>query len=298
MSYELKKEIRLIEDPDSTIWHLQEYDQQGATDGIEYIPCRHGMDIYCSAELIYNHTLYYHRGVGYRAGSCGKDEWIGGEIHRVHDAFDRTVTLSLLGFDDEFTAFGIEITKTKRGNESYSFSAQNGLCLLIALNEESFKKFASRIKSEVAIKHIKIGLAEGFYHDKRSEYSEPRKYKILTDEVDRNLDGETHVQTINNTSQNSVTTPPRLGPVKSISFHFHEGGKTASHYSSEKSDDDYQQNDVLETLAKTPSFEETVSSQILHPRNPNHILVTRLLTPLILPLWVIAITLLVMFFQD
>jgi len=167
-----------------------------------------------------------------------------------------------------------------------------GLCLLIALNEENFNKIASRIRSEVVIKYIKIGLAEGFYHDKGSEFSEPRKYKILTDEVDRDLDGETHVQTIKNTSQNSKITPPRLGPVKSISFRFH------AHYSSEKSDDDYQQHDVVESLAKAPSFEEMVSSQILHPRNPNHILVTRLLTPLIFPLWVIAITLLVMFFRD
>ena len=328
--YELNRTIKLNNDseyPSLYSWSLEEYDSEGNKVGLEFITQQIG-SIYLNVERLayingFNRGEYDDDSSEFR-----ESEDIYGTLtpNNPHLPSWRQNTFSMFGADREVKHFGLEIRRTDDGESGDSqnryrplskgllnskqescymrgfvgykedggldiepHEAEDSLFLRVYLNEERFNKIVQHIKNGTKARHIRLGHVDGFYNVWTPSIH-LESIKILSDDTSGYGEDERYVQQIDMPKKSDIT-PPRLGKVYDFDIVFEIESNILINDDKENEDvykDDYE----IDNPVKLESSTDVISSQLSQISDLGLKLSKLSLDALRLPLWIIAITLL------
>jgi len=330
-NHELNRTIKLNENADNSLysWHLQEYDSEGNKVGYEFIPMQTG-SIYLDVEkLSYRNHFRKHWGDESESSEFSESEHIYGELKtRKEGSFwwRTTNTFSMFGTDREIKYFNIEIHKTDDGQKGDTASmlrtfetidskkegcyltgyvgrkddgdidvepsdAKDSLYISVYLNEERFNKIVQYIKDGVNANYISIGHAEGFYNQWTPSIN-LGDIKVLSDYCAGFGKDEPYVQQVEAAKECDIT-PPRTGRLFDFVIDFKVESNIFIDDDKENEDEDVYEDDYeIDNPVKLESSTDVISSQLSQISDLGLKLSKFSLDALRLPLWIIAITLL------
>jgi len=329
-NHELNRTIKLNKNADNSLysWHLQEYDSEGNKVGYEFIPMQTG-SIYLDVEKLTYLDSFKRSGYDVKSSEFSESEHIYGEL-TPNDPYVpswRQNTFSMFGTDREIKHFGITIYRTddgqlgdtrsrlagkkglidskKEGCDLVSFigskedgdldiephEAEDSLYISVYLNEERFNKIVQYIKDGVNANYISIGHAEGFYNQWTPSIN-LGDIKVLSDYCAGFGKDEPYVQQVE-TAKECDITPPRTGRLFDFIIDFKVESNIFIDDDKENEDEDVYKDDYeIDNPVKLESSTDVISSQLSQISDLGLKLSKFSLDALRLPLWIIAITLL------
>mgnify|MGYP003978994949 FL=1 len=293
-------------------WSLEEYDSEGDKVTSSFIPMQTGSIILGVEKLEYRHNF---EGLGWEPDTAGisESEFITGTLKTKADAredISTTNSFSMFGTDRKIKTVGIEIHKVDndyRTEESFNLSghigyeteadmdlpaqkAEDALIISVVLNEERFNKIVQYIKDGIYPSYVTIGDAEGIYNQ-WSPSIHLGDIKILTDEMDYTKDNSFQQQL--EIPKDCDIKPPRLGKLNEFDFGFLISSAKSVDKDNENEDEDYFEDDYESDISdEKESPIDVISSQLSEMSNFSMQAFKYLKTPL----WIIAITLLLILF--
>ena len=309
--YELNRTIKLNNESEYSSlysWSLEEYDSEGKKVTEAFIPMQIG-SIYLDVENLTYHDNFEGSGYEPKSSEVIESEHISGKLKTQEDSRTPVYTgnrFSMFGTDREIKEFGIEIYKvdnSDRTEENFHVSgyigwkedgdldvpahdAEDALYIIVVLKEEKFNKIVQHIKDGINAKYVRIGNAEGFYN-RWTPSIHLEDIKILTDAKDYG-DDESYIQQVEIAEECDIT-PPRLGKLKKFNIGFWIGSSISFDNNNENDDEDYYKDDFeTDNLDEQESSSDVISSQLSQISDLGKFS----LGTLRLPLWIIAITLL------
>jgi len=291
-------------------WSLEEYDSEGKKVTEAFIPMQIG-SIYLDVEkLIYLNNF---QGSGYepKSSKITESEFISGTLKTQADRrkdISTSNTFSMFGTNREIKTFGIEIYKVDndyRSEESFNLTGwigfeteadmdlpaqeiEDAIYITVVLNEERFNKIVQNIKDGIHPNQVKINHAEGFYNSWTPSIH-LRDIKILTDEKERYGDENTPYAQQIEIPEDCDITPPRIGKLRDFNIGFLiESNESVDENSETEDEDYYEDDDELDNANEQESSTDIISSQLSQISDLGNLA----LRALKLPLWIIAITLL------
>jgi len=328
-NHELNRTIKLNENADNSLysWHLQEYDSEGNKVGYEFIPMQTG-SIYLDVEKLTYLDSFKRSGYDVKSSEFSESEHIYGEL-TPNDPYVpswRQNTFSMFGTDREIKHFGITIYRTddgqlgdtrsrlagkkglidskKEGCDLVSFigskedgdldiephEAEDSLYISVYLNEERFNKIVQHIKDGIRVRHISIAHADGFYNAWTPSIH-LEDIKVLSDSTTFEKDAP-YIQQVE-TAKKCDITPPRVGKVYGFDMVFEIESNILVNDDKENEDEDVYKDDYeIDIPVKLESSTDVISSQLSQISDLGLKLSKFSLDALRLPLWIIAITLL------
>jgi hypothetical protein len=328
-NHELNRTIKLNENADNSLysWHLQEYDSEGNKVGYEFIPMQTG-SIYLDVEKLTYLDSFKRSGYDVKSSEFSESEHIYGEL-TPNDPYVpswRQNTFSMFGTDREIKHFGITIYRTddgqlgdtrsrlagkkglidskKEGCDLVSFigskedgdldiephEAEDSLYISVYLNEERFNKIVQHIKDGIRVRHISIAHADGFYNAWTPSIH-LEDIKVLSDSTTFEKDAP-YIQQVE-TAKKCDITPPRVGKVYGFDMVFEIESNILVNDDKENEDEDVYKDDYeIDNPVKLESSTDVISSQLSQISDLGLKLSKFSLDALRLPLWIIAITLL------
>lgn len=230
----------------------------------------------------------------------------------------------MFGTDREIKDFGIEIYKTDNGDTGKKLSwrerivdskkencylsgyigwqqdeeldvtsheAEDSLYIIVILKEERFNKIVQYIKDGVDARYISIGHADGFYNQWTPSIH-LGSIKVLSDDRTGFGENETYVQQVE-AAKGCDITPPRIGRLVDFNIDFNIESNIFIDDDKENEDDDVYEDDYeIDNPIKLESSTDVISSQLSQMSDLGLKLSKFSLDALRLPLWIIAITLL------
>ena len=329
-NHELNRTIKLNENADNSLysWHLQEYDSEGNKVGYEFIPMQTG-SIYLDVEkLSYRNHFRKDWGDESESSEFSESEHIHGELKTQKKGlfwWRTTNTFSMFGTDREIKYFNIEIHKTDDGQKGDTASmlrtfetidskkegcyltgyvgrkddgdidaepsdAEDSLYISVYLNEERFNKIVQHIKDGIRVRHISIAHADGFYNAWTPSIH-LEDIKVLSDSTTFEKDAP-YIQQVE-TAKKCDITPPRVGKVYGFDMVFEVESNILVNDDKENEDEDVYKDDYeIDIPVKLESSTDVISSQLSQISDLGLKLSKFSLDALRLPLWIIAITLL------
>jgi len=330
-NHELNRTIKLIEDADCPLykWYLQEYDSNGDKVGLEFITQQIG-SIYLNVERLTYINGFNKSGYADDSSEFHESEHVYGTLtpDDPHVPSWRQNTFSMFGTDREIKHFGLEIHRTDDGERGDSHNrfrplskgllnskqescymigfvghkedgdidvksheAEDSLYLTVYLNEERFNKIVQHMKNGTKVRHIKLGHVDGFYNVWTPSIH-LESIKILSDDSSGYGKDERYVQQIDMPKKSDIT-PPRLGKVYGFDMVFEIESNILVNDDKENEDeyvykDDYE----IDSPVILESSTDVISSQLSQISDLGLKLSKFSLDALRLPLWIIAITLL------
>jgi len=331
MDYQLNK-IKLNNDSEYSSlysWSLEEFDSEDNKVKEGFIPMQIG-SVYLSVEKLVYHNNFEGSKYGQESSGFIESEHISGELKTQKKDFQlhqpTSNTFSMFGTDRKIKNFSIQIYKTDNGDrgklssfhgkkidskkENAYFSAHMGwkedgdldvaphaaedsLYISIFLKEEKFNKIVKHINDGVNAQFFRIGHAEGFYN-MWTPSIHLEDIKILSDQKNFGKD-EPYVQQVEIPKECDIT-PPRLGRLYDFSIYFSIESNISVDDNIENIDEDDYKDDFESDNSVEDSWTEVVSHQLNQIENSGLNLSKSSLVALRLPLWIIAITLLLIFF--
>jgi hypothetical protein len=329
MNHELNRTIKLNDDSEYSSlysWSLEEYDSEDNKVEEGFIPMQIG-SIYLNVEKLVYHNNFEGSKYGQESSGFKESEHIQGELKTQKDFQLRqptTNTFSMFGTDREIKDFAIEIYKTDNGDTGKSMSlrknikidskkenayfsahigwqedgdldvephaAEDSLFINIFLKEEKFNKIVKYINDGVNAKIFRIGHADGFYN-RWSPSIHLEDIKILSDQRSFEKD-EPYLQQVEMPKECDIT-PPRLGRLYDFDIHFCiESNISVDDNNENEDEDDYKDDYETDNPVELESSTDVISSQLSQISDLGLKLSKSSLVALRLPLWIIAITLL------
>jgi len=329
MNHELNRTIKLNDDSKYTSlysWSLEEYDFEGNKVEEGFIPMQIG-SIYLNVEKLAYRNNFEGLEDGPESSKFNESEHIHGELKTLEDSSplfnNNTNTFSMFGTDREIKHFGIEIYKTDNGERGKGFSrsgrtidskkenyfltghigwqedgdldipphaAEDSLYIVVILKEERFNKIKQYIKDGFNPRYISIRHADGFYNQWTPSLH-LGSIKILSDDCAFGKD-EPYVQQVEMTKECNIT-PPRIGKLYDFNIHFCiESNISVDDNNENEYEDDYKNDYETDGPVELESSTDVISSQLSQISDLGLKLSKSSLAALRLPLWTIAITLL------
>ena len=330
MNHELNRTIKLNNDSEYSSlysWSLEEYDSEDNKVEEGFIPMQIG-SIYLNVERLAYYNNFEGSKYGQESSGFKESEHILGELKTLKQNSQlhqpTTNKFSMFGTDREIKDFAIEIYKTDNGDtgkskslrknlkidskkeNAYFFAhigyqadedldlaaqaAEDSLYINIFLKEEKFNKIVQYIKDEVNAKFIRIGHADGFYN-RWTPSIHLEDIKILSDERSFEKD-EPYLQQVEMPKECDIT-PPRLGKLYDLTIHFAiESNISVDDNNENEDEDDYKDDYETDNHVELESSNDVISSQLSQISDLGKFS----LSALRLPLWIIAITLLLILF--
>jgi hypothetical protein len=329
MNHELNRTIKLNDDSEFSplySWSLEEFDSEDNKVEEGFIPMQIG-SVYLSVErLVYYNSI---EGSKYGQESSGfqESEHIQGELKTLkqHSQLRQPTsnTFSMFGTDREIKDFAISIYKTDNGDtgKGMSFSgkkidskkenayfsasigwqddedldlpahsAEDSLFINVFLKEEKFNKILKYINDGVNAKFMRIGHTDGFYN-KWTPSIHLEDIKILSDDKSFEKD-EPYLQQVEIPKECDIT-PPRLGRLYDFNIHFSiESNISVDDNNENEDEDDYKDDYETDNPVELESSTDVISYQLSQISDLGLKLSKSSLVALRLPLWIIAITLL------
>jgi hypothetical protein len=327
--HELNRTIKLIEDADNPLykWYLQEYDSNGDKVGLEFITQQIGTIRLHIEKLTYIDS-FKRSGYDVKSSEFSESEHIYGKL-TPNDPYVpswRQNTFSMFGTDREIKHFGIEIYRTddgqlgdtrsrlagkkglidskKEGCNLLGFigskedgdldiephEAEDSLYISVYLNEERFNKIVQHIKDGIRVRHISIEHTDGFYNAWTPSIH-LEDIKVLSGNTTFEKD-EPYIQQVETTKKCDIT-PPRVGKVYGFDMVFEIESNILVNDDKENEDEDVYKDDYeIDNPVKLESSTDVISSQLSQISDLGLKLSKFSLDALRLPLWIIAITLL------
>jgi len=312
-------------------WHLQEYDSNGDKAGLEFITQQIG-SIYLSVERLTYINNFKRWGYDDDSSEFRESEHIYGTLTVDAPGVPswRQNTLSMFGTDREIKYFFLEIYRIDDGESGDNWNrarplnkelrnskkencymtgligrkedgdldvdphdAEDSLFLSVYLNEERFNKIVQHVKDGTKVRHIRLGHVDGFYNVWTPSIH-LESIKILSDDTSFLEKEEQHLQQVDIPKKSDIT-PPRLGKVYGFDMMFEIISNIPIHNDKENEDEDedvYKDDNDTGNLIKSESSADVVSSQISQISDAGLKLSKISLDALLIPLWIIAITLL------
>lgn len=323
-NHDLNRTIKLIEDADNSLytWYLQEYDSNGDKAGLEFITQQIG-SIYLNVERLTYINGFNRSGYDDDSSEFRESEHVSGTLTPDDPNVPswRQNTFSMFGTDREIKHFNLEIRRTDDGESGDSqnrfrplskgllnskqescyilgfvgykedgdidvkaHEAEDSLYLTVYLNEERFNKIVQHVKDGTKVRHIGLGHVNGFYNVWTPSIH-LESMKILSDDSSGYGKDELYVQQIDMPKKSGIT-PPRLGKVYGFSMVFDiESNLPINDDKENEGEDVYEDDYELDSPDKLESSTDVISDLGLKLSKLS-------LNALRLPLWVIAITLL------
>ena len=291
-------------------WSLEEYDSEGNKVTESFIPMQIG-SIYLEVEKLTYLNNFQGSGYEPKSSKITESEFISGTLKTQADRrkdISTTNTFSMFGTNREIKTFGIEIYKVDsdfRAEESFNLTGwigyeteadidlpaqkiEDSIYITVVLNEERFNKIVQNIKDGIHPNQVKIGHAEGFYN-RWTPSIHLSDIKILTDEKERYGDENTPYAQHIEIPKDCDITPPRIGKLKDFNIGFLiESNESVDENSETEDEDYYEDDDELDNANEQESSTDTISSQLSQISDLGNLA----LRALKFPLWIIAVTLL------
>jgi hypothetical protein len=284
--------------------------------------------IYLDVEKLTYIDSFKRSGYDVKSSEFSESERIYGEL-TPNDPYVpswRQNTFSMFGTDREIKHFGITIYRTddgqlgdtrsrlagkkglidskKEGCDLVSFigskedgdldiephEAEDSLYISVYLNEERFNKIVQHIKDGIRVRHISIAHADGFYNAWTPSIH-LEDIKVLSDSTTFEKDAP-YIQQVE-TAKKCDITPPRVGKVYGFDMVFEIESNILVNDDKENEDEDVYKDDYeIDNPVKLESSTDVISSQLSQISDLGLKLSKFSLDALRLPLWIIAITLL------
>ena len=179
--------------------------------------------------------------------------------------------------------------------------AEDSLYIIVILKEERFNKIVQYIKDGVDARYISIGHADGFYNQWTPSIH-LGSIKVLSNDRTGFGKNETYVQQVE-TAKGCDITPPRIDRLFDFNINFNIESNKFIDNDKENEDKDVYKEDVykedvykddyeIDNLIKLESSTDVISSQLSQISDFGLKLSKFSLNAIRLPLWIIAITLL------